>query len=393
MVRTGLDVLIHERQHALRSHVLQGRRIGLITHPAAVLPDLTGAVDALLGAGLHLSALFGMEHGFSAAAADGAAVGHGRDPRTGLPVYSLYGPQKQPTAEMLDEVDILLFDAQDVGVRFYTFISTLYYVLQAGGRYGKPVIVLDRPNPLTGLRVEGGTVAPDCISFVGIAPLPIRHGLTCGELAAFMNAEFDLGAELEVVPMQGWTRSMWFDETGLPWVPTSPAMPHLSTVTIYPGTCLLEGTNLSEGRGTALPFEILGAPWLDGYRLATELNACELPGVRFRGAEFEPSASKHAGQSCQGIQVHVTDRSACRPVLTGLEIVRACRDQAPQEFAFLSTSWEGTPPHFDLLAGTPDVRRGLAAGQPVAELVAGWEAYEAQFREQSRLYLIYGMPA
>ncbi|MGQ9768886.1 MAG: exo-beta-N-acetylmuramidase NamZ family protein, partial [Anaerolineae bacterium] len=281
-VRTGLEVLCDRRDP------LAGGRSGLITHPAAVLPDLTSSVDALLEAGVRLTALFGMEHGFASSAADGVAVGHGRDARTGLPVFSLYGATREPTAEMLAGVDVLLFDVQDVGVRFYTFISTLYYILRSARQHGVSVIVLDRPNPLNGLAIEGPSVAPGYGSFVGIAPIPIRHGMTIGELARYLNAEHHLGAELTVVEMQGWRRAMWFDETGLPWVPTSPAMPHLSTAIVYPGTCFIEGTNLSEGRGTALPFEVVGAPWLDGHALAHALNQLALPGVRFRPTQFEP---------------------------------------------------------------------------------------------------------
>lgn len=382
-VRTGLEVLCDRRDP------LAGGRGGLITHPAAVLPDLTSSVDALLEAGVRLTALFGMEHGFAGSAADGAAVGHGRDARTGLPVFSLYGATREPTAEMLAGVDVLLFDVQDVGVRFYTFISTLYYILRTACQHGVPVIVLDRPNPLNGLTVEGPSVAPGYGSFVGIAPMPIRHGMTVGELARYLNAEHHLGAELTVIEMQGWRRAIWFDETGLPWVPTSPAMPHLSTATVYPGTCFIEGTNLSEGRGTALPFEVVGAPWLDDRALARALNRLALPGVRFRPTQFEPSASKHAGQMCQGVQIHVTDRAAFRPVEAGLHVVAACRAQAPERFTFLSTSWEGRPPHFDLLAGNATIREGLAAGVPVAELTAGWPAIAAEFEERRQPHLLY----
>ena len=383
-VRTGLQVLLRDRLD-----LLAGRRVGLITHPAAVLLDLTSSLDALLNAGVRVTALFGMEHGLAGSAADGAAVEHGRDARTGLPVFSLYGATREPAPEMLDEVDVLLLDVQDVGVRFYTFISTLYYVLRAAHRHGVPVIVLDRPNPINGLTVEGPSIAPGYESFVGIVPMPVRHGMTVGELARYFNAEHGLDAELTVVEMQGWRREMWFDQTGLPWVATSPAMPHLSTATVYPGTCLVEGTNLSEGRGTTLPFEVVGAPWLDGYALAEALNRLALRGVRFRPTHFEPSAGKHAGAMCQGVQVHVTDRDALRPVEAGLYLVAACRAQAPEQFAFLPTSWEGRPPHFDLLAGGAAVREGLAAGTPVAELTAGWPAVAAAFARQRQPYLLY----
>jgi len=384
MVQTGLELLTHERLELLR-----GKRVGLVTHPGAVLPDLTHAVDALLGAGVEVTALFGPEHGFDGSAADGAAVGDAVHPRTGLPVYSLYGPVKEPTPAMLAEVDVLVFDMQDVGARFYTFISTLFYVLRGAGKAGKPVIVLDRPNPINGLYIEGPLVEPGLESFIGIVPIPIRHGLTTGELALYVNAECGLGANLIVIELRDWWREMWYDQTGLPWVPLSPAMPKLETATVYPGMCLMEGTNLSEGRGTALPFEIVGAPWLDGYELARSLNRLNLPGVRFRPSYFVPSASKHTGQTCSGAQVHVTDRRAFRPVTTGLHVIAACRAQAPERFGFLESSWEGRPPHFDLLTGVAAIREALAASKPVDEIVAPWAEIEAGFAEKRRPYLLY----
>ena len=286
-------------------------------------------------------------------------------------------------------MDVLVFDMQDVGVRFYTYLSTLFYVLRGAAKSSLPVIVLDRPNPIGGERLEGPLVAPGYESFVGIAPLPIRHGMTLGELARTFNQTLALGAALTVVEMQGWQRRMWFDETGLPWIPTSPAMPQLSTATVYPGLCFVEGTNLSEGRGTALPFEQVGAPWLDGYRLAQTLNRLDLPGVRFRPVHFEPSASKHAGRHCEGVQVHVTDRHRLDTVAVGLHSIAACQAQAPEQFAYLETSWEGHPPHFDLLAGSARLREGLAAGIPVADLVAAWQTELGTFAEARQQYLLY----
>jgi len=385
MVKTGLEVLLAERRD-----LVSARRVGLVTHPAAVRPNLTGVLDALLGAGVRVTALFSPEHGLDASGADGAAISDSVDPRTGLPVFSLYGPNKEPTPEMLARVDLLLFDMQDVGARFYTFLSTLYHVLRGAARAGRPVIVLDRPNPINGLALEGPLLQRGLESFVGVAPIPIRHGMTLGELALYLNAEGSLGADLTVIGMRGWRRFMWFDETGLPWVPTSPAMPHLSTATVYPGTCFVEGTNLSEGRGTALPFEIAGAPWLDGYRLAEALNRLGLPGVRFRPLSFVPCDSKHAGQACAGVQLHVTRRDAFCPVATGLHLIAAARAQAPAEFQFLPSSWEGKPPHFDLLAGTSRLRRGIEAGEPVQALVDGWAVEVARFEQQRKRYLLYG---
>lgn len=387
MITTGLQQLIFTARDELR-----GRRIGLVTQPAAVLPDLRAAEDALIHAGAMITALFGPEHGFDGAAADGAAVAHGKHARLAIPVYSLYGADREPTDAMLAEVDLLIFDMQDVGVRFYTYLSTLYYLLRASGRTGIPLLVLDRPNPINGVAIEGPPVAPELASFVGIVDIPIRHGMTLGELAHLINAEQEFGADLIVLPMDGWQRSQWFDETGLPWAPTSPGMPHLITATVYPGMCFIEGTNLSEGRGATLPFEIVGAPWLDGYRLAVSLNHLDLPGVRFRPVYFEPWTSKHAGALCQGVQVHVLDRNALRAVTTGLHVIAACRAQNPDRFAFLESSWEGRPPHFDLLAGNAALREGLALGYDVAGLTADWAMFENQFRARRAPFLLYEAP-
>jgi uncharacterized protein YbbC (DUF1343 family) len=384
IVETGLMRLVGQDAAGL-----DGRRVGLVTHPAAVLPDLTSALDALLAGGARVTALFGLEHGFDGSVADGTAVGDARDLRTGLPVFSLYGAIREPSADMLVDVDVLVYDVQDVGARFFTFISTLYHVLAAAGRTGRAVIVLDRPNPINGVTIEGPLVAPGLQSFVGIMPIPIRHGMTTGELARCFNTEGRLGADLSVVAMRGWQRGTWLDATGLPWVSPSPGMPQLATATVYPGMCFVEGTVLSEGRGTALPFEVVGAPWLDGHALAQALNRRALPGVRFRPTHFTPSVGKHAGVTCHGVQVHVTDRQAFRAVETGLHVVAASRSLAPDRFEFLSSSWEGQPPHFDLLTGDAAIREGLAAGMPVADMVSGWPAVATAFDRARQPYLLY----
>jgi beta-N-acetylhexosaminidase len=384
MVKTGLEILLQSQLGLLKD-----RRVGFVTHPPAVLPDLSHGLDALLGAGIQLVALFGPEHGFDASAADGAPVEHSMDRRTRLKVYSLYGQVLEPSPSMLADIDTLVFDLQDAGARFYTFISTLFYVLRGAAAAGKQVILLDRPNPVNGCSVAGPTIEPEFKSFVGIVPMPIRHGLTVGELANYFNSNFGFYADLTVIPMEGWQRSMWFDQTGLPWVPLSPGMPCLNTAIVYPGMCFLEGTNLSEGRGTALPFEIAGAPWLDGPRLAGELNALALPGVRFRPVNFIPTSSKHAYQACQGVQVHVTDRETFDSILSGLHLIAACREQAPVEFSFLDSSWEGRKPHFDLLAGSAHLRQGLEASEPVHVLAQTWDEDLVCFeriRQEIRLY-------
>ena len=376
MVKTGLDILVHEQ-----AHLLANQRVGLVSMPAAVLPDLTLALDALRGADIHLTVLFGPEHGFSGAALDGAHVGNVTDPRTGLPVYSLYGAINEPTAEILANVDALVFDMQDVGARFYTYLSTLFYVLCGAGKAGKPIFVLDRPNPITGRLVEGGPIAPGFESFVGIINIPMRHGMTLGELAGYMNTEYALHADLQVIGLHGWQREMWFDETALPWVPTSPAMPHLSTATLYPGMCLLEGTNFSLGRGTALPFEVCGAPWIDGYALAEALNRLQLPGVCFRATVFTPSASNHAGSECRGVQVHVIDRNLLRPVEMALHLMAAAR-------CLSGDAWKWNP-HFERLAGGNGVRSALEAGTSVAEIITVWEASLSEFLDKREKHLMY----
>jgi uncharacterized protein YbbC (DUF1343 family) len=376
MVKTGLDILVHEQ-----AHLLKNQRVGLVSMPAAVLPDLTSSLDALRSAGVEVTALFGPEHGFSGAALDGAAVGNASDPRSGLPVFSLYGTINEPTVEMLADVDVLVFDMQDVGVRFYTYLSTLFHVLRGAGKAKKPVFVMDRPNPITGSLVEGGPITPGFESFVGIINIPIRHGMTLGELANYMNAEEALHADLHVIEMHDWQREMWFDETALPWVPTSPAMPHLSTAILYPGMCLLEGTNLSLGRGSALPFEVCGAPWLDGYALAKALNGLQLPGVRFRADVFTPSASNHAGSECKGVQVHVTDRDALRPVEMALHLIAVAR-------CLSGEAWRWNP-HFERLTGGSDVRSALEAETSVSKILASWEEAISAFIQRREKYLLY----
>lgn len=376
MIQTGLDVLVHEQ-----ASFPTNQRVGLVSMPAAVLPDLTSSLDALCKAGINITALFGPEHGFGGATLDGAAVGDATDRRTGLPIFSLYGSVNEPSAEMLHNVDVLIFDMQDVGVRFYTYLSTLYYVLRGAGKHRRPIYVLDRPNPITGSLIEGAPIESGFESFVGIVNIPMRHGMTLGELAQFMNTEHGLGADLHVIEMQNWKRLMWFDETDLPWIPTSPAMPHLSTAILYPGMCLLEGTNLSLGRGTALPFELCGAPWLDAYALAEELNILNLPGVRFRRILFTPSASIYAGIECQGVQVHVFDRNVLRPVTLALNLIATVRRMAGAVWA-----WN---PHFDRLAGSGGICSALEAGTSVAEIISTWTESISRFVHQREKYLLY----
>jgi uncharacterized protein YbbC (DUF1343 family) len=315
-VLPGLEVLRRSGFAAL-----QGLRLGLLTNPSAVTPDLSSAYDVFRQAReLDLRALFSPEHGWAAAAADGVKVGSTVDPRTGLPVYSLYGETLHPTPAMLAGLDAVVCDIQDIGVRYYTYAWTISYLIQAAGAAGITVYVLDRPNPL-GDAVDGTLVEMDYLSIVGGAPIPVQHGLTLGELMRLFNAHWNpTPAALHIIRCEGYRRDMTWEATGLPFVPPSPAMPHLSTARHYPGACLLEGTTLSEGRGTALPFEICGAPYIDPAQLADALNALELPGVRYRPHTFTPTASKYTGEVCHGVQAHIT-ASSYRPLLAWVAVI------------------------------------------------------------------------
>jgi uncharacterized protein YbbC (DUF1343 family) len=381
-VRTGLQVLL-----STQLPVLAGQCVGLVTNPTGVLPDLSSTLDALLAAGVQVTALFGPEHGVRASAPDGQPVASAHDGRTSLPVFSLYGQDKRPTAEMARNVDIFLYDIQDVGARFYTYIWTLSHVMESARDLGKRVVVLDRPNPLGGLRLEGALLDERYESLVGRWSIPLRYGLTIGELARWFNQR--VGCDLIVVPMQGWQRHMWYDETGLPWVPPSPGMPTLEVATVYPGACLFEGTTMSEGRGTTMPFLWIGAPWIDGDIWARNLNQLGLPGVRFRPVAFTPTTSKHEGLECFGVQIHVTDRDSYLPVRTALHMLLTARRLAPVEFNWLPSSWEGFPPHVDLLAGGPTVREMLNANRSVADIEATWPVGLAAFRAETEGCCLY----
>lgn len=324
---------------------LRGARVGALLHAASVDANLRPTLDHLedLSAGgrIRLAALFGPQHGFEATTQDNMIEWQGyRHPRLGIPVHSLYGEHRRPTPEMLDGLDVLFVDLVDVGARYYTFAWTMLLCLEAAAERGIPVVVADRPNPIDGVTVEGRPQEPGFLSFVGLHPLPIRHGRTIGELARLFAVERDLDVELHVLPVEGWSRGDYLDETGLPWVMPSPNMPTIDTAVVYPGMCLLEGTNLSEGRGTTRPFELFGAPWIDGRRLATELNGLGLPGVRFREAAFEPGFQKHAGETCRGCQLHVLVRSEFAPVRTALAILRLAREMYPHDFCWKEPPYE-----------------------------------------------------
>jgi uncharacterized protein YbbC (DUF1343 family) len=366
---------------------IAGCRVGLITNQTGVDARLRSTADRLHGSNrVRLVALFGPEHGVRGEAQAGVKVGRGEDPRTGLPVHSLYGDTLGPPPAMLDGIEALVFDLQDVGVRYATYVSTMAYAQEAAATAGLPFVVLDRPNPLTGTRVEGNLLDPAFASFVGIHPIPVRHGMTTAELARLFAAERGW-PEPTVAPLRGWRRGQWFDETGLPWVQPSPNLPTLDSVTLYPGTCLLEGTNLSEGRGTTRPFEYVGAPWLDPFRLAAELERHDLPGVAFRPAFFTPTFSKHAGRACGGVQIHLLDRDALRPVALGMHLLHAVRrlDRA----AFAWRAGDGGRFFVDALLGDDRPRRALDAGADPATVMAGWDEQAEAFGDRRRAALVY----
>jgi uncharacterized protein YbbC (DUF1343 family) len=398
MVQTGLDVLLEEGIGKLR-----GRRVGVLCHPASVSSRLVHIVDALAATQVNLTRLFGPEHGIRGEAQDMIGVEGNRDPRTGIPVTSLYGATVEslvPTSAELADIDVLLVDLQDVGSRYYTFIWTMALCLQSAARAGVAVLVLDRPNPIGGVAIEGGEVAPWAESFVGLGSVPVRHGLTIGEVARLVRAGMPWGGErfakpldcdLQVIAVRGWKRGDFFQATALPWVLPSPNMPTVDTALVYPGLCLLEGTNISEGRGTTRPFEIIGAPFVDGYRLAERLDTEGLPGVRFRPLSFRPTFHKFAGQVCGGVQIHVADRAAFRPYLTGVAILRALHALAGGAFCWRTEKYEfvSDRPAIDLLTGGDAIRKGIEAGAGLGDLRATWQRAEDAFAERRRAHLLY----
>jgi uncharacterized protein YbbC (DUF1343 family) len=400
MVQTGLDILLEEDIAGLR-----GRRVGVLCHPASVSSRLVHIVDALAAARVNLTRLFGPEHGIRGEAQDMIGVEGARDPRTGIPVTSLYGETAEslaPTAEALSDIDVLVVDLQDVGSRYYTFIWTMALSLQAAARAGVAVLVLDRPNPIGGVVIEGGEVDPAVESFVGLGSIPVRHGLTIGEVARLVREGLPWGGErfaqpldcdVQVIAMRGWHRGDYFDQTGLPWVLPSPNMPTVGTALVYPGLCLLEGSNVSEGRGTTRPFEILGAPFLDGFQLADRLAAERLPGVLWRPLAFRPTFHKFAGQVCGGVQIHVVDQTVFRPYLTGVAVLRALRALAGEAFRWRTEKYEfvSDRPAIDLLTGGDAIRKGIEAGATLDELRATWQTAQDAFAERRRACLMYEM--
>ncbi len=393
-MRTGLEVLLDERVGALSD-----ARVGLVCNHTAVDRRLDHAIDRLLAAGVRLERLFGPEHGVRATAQDMEGVDEVRDPVSGLPVVSLYGDSEaslHPDPATLEDLDVVLFDIQDIGARYYTYQATLGYVMEVAGRVGTRVVVLDRPNPITGVAVEGNLVAEGCRSFVGAYPICQRHGMTVGELARYFQAFCGVDCEVEVVPCDGWDRRWWYDRTGLVWVYPSPNMPTLECATIYPGMCLFEATTLSEGRGTTRPFHLFGAPGLDPDRcvaLCREgADRAGLRGVAFRPAAFVPGFQKHAGVPCTGVEVHLVDRDALDATLLGLVALQAAWRADPDGFGWRTEPYEFVDdvPAIDLLTGSSAVREAIEADRDVHEVYATWAPERDLFLERRASCLLYG---
>ncbi len=389
-VQTGLEVLISDYPEKIR-----GARIGVVCHPASVDAELRHALDLLQAAGARIVAIFGPEHGARGEAQDMEDVEDiSLDPRLGVPVHSLYGATFEsltPRPEQLRGLDALVIDLQDVGARYYTFVWTMALCMGAAGKVGVRVLVCDRPNPLDGLTTEGNLIKPGFESFVGLHPVPNRHGLTPGEVARFVQRRRGVECELDIVSMRGWRREMYFEDTGLPWVYPSPNMPTVDTALVYPGMCLVEATELSEGRGTCRPFEVAGAPGIDPAALAADLSRQNLPGCRFRPLYFRPKFQKHAGGTCGGVQIHITDRRQFDSYAAGVAFLQSVKRVAPDAFVWRAKPYEFVAdiPAIDLLAGDDKLRLALDFGADLAELASQWAQERAAFEAVRREMLLY----
>jgi uncharacterized protein YbbC (DUF1343 family) len=372
---------------------LSGTRVGVVCNPASIDARFQQVADRFAERrDVTLAALFGPQHGFRSDVQENMIEsGHARDDSRRIPIHSLYSETREPTAEMLRGLDALVIDLQDVGTRIYTYIYTMANCLRAARRHGLKVIVCDRPNPIGGVAVEGPMLMRGFESFVGQYPIPMRHAMTIGELARLFNDEFGIGADLQVVAMEGWRRDMYFEETGLPWVMPSPNMPTLDTAVVYPGTVLFEGTNVSEGRGTTRPFELVGAPWVSPERFTDGLNRLALPGVRFRPAIFEPTFHKHAKSCCGGCQIHVTNRETFPAVAAGVALLAAFRGADPARFCWRDPpyEYEAEKLPIDILAGSSELREQIDRGMPVAEIADSWKPGVKEFEQTRQRYLLY----
>jgi uncharacterized protein YbbC (DUF1343 family) len=385
-VRLGLERL-------LAAGTLKGKRVGVVSNPASIDAEFQHIVRSVATApGVTLAAIFGPQHGYRADVQDNMIeTGHASDPTRGVPVYSLYSETREPTAEMLKGLDALVVDLQDVGSRIYTFVYTMANCLRAAKKHRLPVIVTDRPNPIGGEKIDGPMLVEGFESFVGQFPIPMMHGMTIGELARIFNEAFGIGADLTVIEMENWQRTMYYEDTGLPWVMPSPNMPTVETAVVYPGTVLFEGTNVSEGRGTTRPFELIGAPWVDAERLAEALDAYGLPGVRFRPVVFEPTFQKHSRQACGGCQIHVVDRNTFSVLESAIAVLVEIRRQNHERFAWRQPpyEYEHTKLPFDILSGSSELREQIEGGQHVGDIAASWSPALDRFRAERRPFLLY----
>ncbi|MFT3742823.1 MAG: DUF1343 domain-containing protein [Pyrinomonadaceae bacterium] len=391
MYRTILGI---ERLLSDKIGLLRGQRVGLVCNQASILPDtFAHAADAFNErTEFELTTFFGPQHGIRGDVQyNMIETPHVNDPRTGKMVYSLYSEVREPTEEMLKDVDVIVVDLQDVGCRIYTFVYTMANCMRAAKKYGKKVVICDRPNPINGNAVEGNITEDGFKSFVGQFELPTRHGMTIGELALMFNDHFGIGCDLTVVKMGGWSREMWGDQTGLPWVLPSPNIPTVDTCVVFPATVHLEGTELSEGRGTTLPFHLNGAPFIDPYAWAEELNAFSFEGVKFRHAYFRPTFCEFEGETCGGIQIHVTDREAFTPVIAGIAMVKTAYEMYRDQFQWRQNAYEyefdKNP--FDVVCGTDKIRGAIEEGTPLDLIEASWKAGIANFSIDRQKYLLY----
>jgi uncharacterized protein YbbC (DUF1343 family) len=380
-------------ERLLASGALKNKRVGVVSNPASIDRNFRHIVRAVAGEpGVTLAAIFGPQHGYRADVQDNMIeTAHAQDPTRGVPVYSLYSETREPTAEMLKGLDALVVDLQDVGSRIYTFIYTMASCLRAGKKHGVPVIVTDRPNPIGGDKIGGPILVKGYESFVGQFPIPMRHGMTIAELARYFNEAFGIGADLTVVPMEHWQRNMYFEDTGIPWVMPSPNVPTVDTTVVYPGSVLFEGTNVSEGRGTTRPFELVGAPWVDPDALTERLGTYDLPGAHFRPVVFEPTFQKHAKQPCGGCQIHVLDRDEFRGVETAIAVLVEIRAQNPSKFQWRQPPYEYEREKlpFDILAGSSELREQIEAGLPVRTIYDSWLQQHDRFRQDREPFLLY----
>src|SRR5215204_5509117 len=386
--RLGIEVLVDEKVSTLT-----GQRVGLVCNPASVFPSFHHDADIFFEhPDINLTALFGPQHGIRGDVQyNMIETPHVRDTRTGLMVYSLYSETRIPTEEMCDEIDTFVVDLQDVGCRIYTYTYTMAYCMMAAAKYGKRVVVCDRPNPINGINVEGNVTEKEFTSFVGQFELPTRPGMTIGEMAKLFNEHFGIGCDLEVVRMAGWGREMWHEDTGLPWTLPSPNIPTIDTCVVFPATVHLEGTELSEGRGTTKPFELNGAPYIDARAWAAELRKFDFPGVAFREAYFQPWFSEFAGETCYGVQLHVTDRSVFTPVIVGIAMVKTAREMYPDKFRWRQNEYEYEFGRnaFDIVAGTDKIRKAFEANASLDEIKAAWEPRFSEFMKMRESVLMY----